>query len=166
VNSDLGEPLKAVRVDLDQDKVRALGLSTEAVQKTLQAAIAGAGVTTYRDRDLALDVVMRLDTAERTDLGRIANLPIATQSGPVALSQLGRVTAGSEPACSTSATGSRRSPSPPTSRASRPPTSPSASNPRSRRCAGPSAGASLVNGGSEEQSSINQRATMAAVPPR
>jgi multidrug efflux pump len=57
VNSDLGEPLKAVRVDLDQDKVRALGLSTEAVQQPLQAAIGGAGVTTYRDRDLALDVV-------------------------------------------------------------------------------------------------------------
>lgn len=165
VNSDLGEPLKAVRVDLDQDKVRALGLSTEAVQKTLQAAIAGAGVTTYRDRDLALDVVMRLDTAERTDLGRIANLPIATQSGPVALSQLGRVTASSEPAL--------------LYRRNRQATITIAADVEGEQATDLTkrlepqvealrrdlpAGASLVNGGSQEQSSINQRATMAAVP--
>ncbi|WP_170828762.1 efflux RND transporter permease subunit, partial [Sphingobium yanoikuyae] len=60
VNSDLGEPLKAIRIDLDQDKVRAIGLSTQAVQQSLQAAIGGAGTTSFRDRDLALDVVLRL----------------------------------------------------------------------------------------------------------
>ena len=39
VTDDLGEPLKTMRIELDQDKVRALGLSTETVAQSLQAAI-------------------------------------------------------------------------------------------------------------------------------
>ena len=165
VNSDLGEPLKAIRVDLDQDKVRALGLSTQAVQQSLQAAIGGAGTTSFRDRDLALDVVLRLSAAERTDLGRIANLPISTPNGAVPLAQLGHVSAGSEPAVIYQR--NRQ----PTITISADVEGEQASDLTKRiepqiealRRDLPS-GASIVKGGSEEQSSINQKATMAAVP--
>lgn len=165
VNSDLGEPLKVIRIDLDQEKVRTLGLSTQAVQQSLQAAIGGAGATSLRERDLSLDVVMRLSTNERTDLGRIANLPIATAQGSVPLSQLGRISAGSEPALlyqrnrlptitiaadvegeQASDLAKRLAPQIDGLRGELPP------------------GASIVMGGADEQSAINQRATMAAVP--
>ena len=165
VNNDRGEPLKAIRIALDQDKVRSLGLSTEAVQQSLQAAIGGAGTTSFRDADLALDVTMRLSDAERTDLSRIADLPIATPNGSVPLSQLGRVTAGNEPALlnqrnrlptitiaadvegeQASDLSQRLAPEVDKLRAALPP------------------GASIVMGGAEEQSAINQRSTMAAVP--
>jgi multidrug efflux pump len=165
VNSDLGEPLKAICVALDQEKVRALGLSTEAVQKTLQAALAGAPVTSYRDGDRALDVVMRLDTAERTDLGRIASLPIATPNGPVPLSQLGRVSAASEPALL------YRRDRQPTITVSADVEGEQASDLTKRLAPQVEAlrrelppGGSIVLGGAGEQSAINQRATMAAVP--
>ena len=165
VNSDLGEPLKAIRVDLDQDKVRSLGLSTQSVQQSLQAAIAGTGTTSFRDRDLGLDVILRLSKAERTDPGRIANLPIATPNGPVPLSQLGRVSASSEPAV--------------LYQRNRLPTITLSADVEGEQATDLTkriepqitalrnelpAGASIVNGGSEEQSAINQRATMAAVP--
>ncbi|WP_343698966.1 efflux RND transporter permease subunit [Caulobacter sp.] len=165
VNNDIGEPLKTVRVDLDQDKVRALGLSTQTVQQSLQAALGGVATTTFRDQDRALDVTMRLSSDERTDLGRIANLPIATPNGPVALAQLGQVSAGSEPALlnqrnrqptvtiaadveglQASDLAKQLKPEVDRLRAQLPP------------------GASIVMGGAEEQSAINQRATMAAVP--
>ena len=83
VTDDLGEPLKTMRIELDQDKVRALGLSTETVAQSLQAAIGGAVATTFRDGDRSLDVTMRLARAERTDLSRVYNLPIATAEGAV-----------------------------------------------------------------------------------
>nr|WP_317894258.1 efflux RND transporter permease subunit [uncultured Sphingomonas sp.] len=165
VNNDLGEPLKAIRIDLDQEKVRALGLSTQTVQQALQSAIGGTGTTAFRDRDLSLDVTLRLATAERTDLGRIANLPIATPQGPVPLSQLGRISAGGEPAL--------------LNQRNRLPTITIAADVEgeqatdlTRRLAPQveqlrrqlPAGASIVIGGAEEQSAINQRSTMAAVP--
>jgi multidrug efflux pump len=165
VNNDLGEPLKAVRIALDQDKVRGLGLSTEAVQQSLQAAIGGASTTSFRDRDLSLDVMLRLGDRERTDLGRIANLPISTPNGPVPLSQLGRVSAGGEPAL--------------LNQRNRQPTITIAADVEGEQASDLSkrlapeveelraqlpAGASIVMGGAEEQSAVNQRSTMAAVP--
>jgi len=56
VNSDLGEPLKAIRVALDQEKVRSLGLSTQAVQQSLQAAISGATASVSHWRALLYEV--------------------------------------------------------------------------------------------------------------
>ena len=53
-----------------------------------QAAIGGAVATTFRDGDRSLDVTMRLARAERTDLSRVYNLPIATAEGAVPLSRL------------------------------------------------------------------------------
>ncbi|MDK2770420.1 MAG: efflux RND transporter permease subunit [Sphingomonas sp.] len=165
VNRDFGEPLKVVRVDLDQEKVRGMGLSTQAVQQSLQAAIGGIGTTRFRDGDRALDVTMRLSTSERTDLGRIANLPISTANGPVPLAQLGRVSAASEPALlyqrnrlptitiaadvegeQATDLSKRLAPEVEKLRKALPP------------------GGSIVMGGAEEQSAINQQSTMAAVP--
>ncbi len=165
VSNDLGEPLKAIRVDLDQDKVRALGLSTKAVRQSLQAAISGVGTTALRDGDLAIDVIVRLNEAERTDPGRIATLPIATPQGPVPLAQLGRVHAASEPSVlyrrdrlptiTVSADVEGEQASDLTKRLD-----PAVAKLRARL----PAGASIVNGGSQEQSAINQQATLAAVP--
>ncbi|MBT0670928.1 efflux RND transporter permease subunit [Novosphingobium profundi] len=165
VNSDLGEPLKAIRVRLDQDKVRALGLSTKTVQQSLQTALSGAGTTTYRDRDLGLDVILRLDEAERTDPARIAMLPIATPQGTVPLAQLGHVEAASEPSVLYQRNGQ------PTITVSADVEGEQASELTRRiepeiaklRAQLP-AGASIVQGGSQEQSAISQRATLAAVP--
>ncbi|MCJ2183646.1 efflux RND transporter permease subunit [Novosphingobium sp. 1949] len=165
VSSDLGEPLKAIRVELDQDKVRALGLSTQAVQKSLQLALSGAGTTTLRDRDLGLDVILRLDEAERTDPGRIANLPIATPQGSIPLSQIGHVVAASEPSVLYQRNGQ------PTITVSADVEGEQASDLTARiapeidklRSSLPD-GAKITQGGSQEQSAINQRATMAAVP--
>lgn len=165
VTNDLGEPLKAIRVDLDQDKVRALGLSTKTVRQSLQAAISGVGTTTLRDGDLAIDVIVRLSEAERTDPGRIATLPIATPQGPVPLGQLGRVQAASEPSVlyrrdrlptiTVSADVEGEQATDLTKRLE-----PAVAKLRARL----PAGASIVAGGSQEQSAINQRATLAAVP--
>ena len=165
VTDDLGEPLKTMRIELDQDKVRALGLSTETVAQSLQAAIDGAVATTFRDGDRSLDVTMRLARAERTDLSRVYNLPIATAEGAVPLSQIGRIRPnaepsilywrGGQPTITVSADAEGVEPTEVMKRL--------APKLDDLRATLPD-GASIVVGGTQEQSAISQQATLAAVP--
>ena len=165
VTDDLGEPLKTMRIELDQDKVRALGLSTETVAQSLQAAIGGAVATTFRDGDRSLDVTMRLARAERTDLSRVYNLPIATAEGAVPLSQIGRIRPnaepsilywrGGQPTITVSADAEGVEPTEVMKRL--------APKLDDLRATLPD-GASIVVGGTQEQSAISRQATLAAVP--
>ncbi|PZR36701.1 efflux RND transporter permease subunit [Caulobacter segnis] len=93
VNTDYGDALKTVKVDVDQDKARALGVTSLNIEQALQAALEGAPITRYRTGDKSLPVVARLDAAERNRLDRLAQVNVATASGRmVPLSQVARLT--------------------------------------------------------------------------
>ncbi len=81
VNHDWGEQVKALRVQIDQDKARALGLSSQTLSRQLQTLISGAVVTEFRDNDRTLEVVARLNGAERTAVSQLENLMVQTSSG-------------------------------------------------------------------------------------
>jgi len=68
VNQDWGERIKRVQVDVDQDKARALGISSGQIKEALEASLSGTPITQYREQDQGIDVVSRLVAAERTDL--------------------------------------------------------------------------------------------------
>src|SRR6185436_18907921 len=51
VNQDWGERLKRLKVDVDQDKARALGLTSREIQTALQGSLSGTTVTQYREGD-------------------------------------------------------------------------------------------------------------------
>ncbi|KZE29714.1 efflux RND transporter permease subunit [Crenobacter luteus] len=92
VNNDWGEQLKALRVELDQDKARALGVSTQSLSRQLALLISGATVSEYREGDRTLAVVARLNPGERRDVAGLGDLTIQTATGrTVPLSQLGRI---------------------------------------------------------------------------
>jgi multidrug efflux pump len=97
VNQDWGERLKRVRVDVDQDKARALGISSRDVQSALQASLSGTTVTDYREGDKNIDVVARLVEAERTDLNNLKDARIYLREGKfVPVSQVARLSLDSE----------------------------------------------------------------------
>jgi multidrug efflux pump len=97
VNSDLGERLQTVRLIVDQDKARALGVTSKQVADTTQNSLSGHGITQYREGDQLIDVVTRLEGAERTDLDNIKDTKLYTRDGKyVALSQVARIELGSE----------------------------------------------------------------------
>lgn len=99
VNKDFGEPMKAVRIALDQDKARALGVTTASIDLSLEAAISGAPITTYREGDRSVLVVSRLQGPERNSLDRLAYLEVPTTSGrAVPISQVARLIPAFEPA--------------------------------------------------------------------
>ncbi len=91
------EMMPSVRLIVDQDRARALGLNVQDVGQTLQTLLSGATVTTVRQGTERVDVVARAVPAERLDLGRVADLTIATRGGiPVPLAQVARIEYGHE----------------------------------------------------------------------
>ena len=97
VNQDWGERLKRVRVEVEQDRARQLGITSHAIQTALQASLSGNTVTQYREADKGLDVVTRLVAPERTDLNNLKDAKIYLRNGKfVPVSQVARLTLDSE----------------------------------------------------------------------
>ena len=97
VNQDWGERLKRVRVDVDQDKARQLGITSHQIQDALQTSLSGSTVTQYREADKNIDVVARLIAPERTDLNNLKDARIYLRNGKfVPVSQVARLTLESE----------------------------------------------------------------------
>ncbi len=59
VNFDWNDRVKSVRVEIDQARARALGVSSQDVALTLQGWLVGATVTQFRENDQLIDVVWR-----------------------------------------------------------------------------------------------------------
>ncbi|GGY08668.1 efflux RND transporter permease subunit [Paludibacterium paludis] len=92
VDNNWGEEVKALHVDIDQDKARALGIGNQDLSRQLQMLISGAPVTQYREGDRNIQVVVRLDHGERQDVAGLGNLMIQTGTGRyVPLSQIGKI---------------------------------------------------------------------------
>jgi multidrug efflux pump len=81
VHLDWNEKSKSVRVQIDQDRARLLGVSSQEVAQALQAHQQGIVLTQYREGDQLIDIVWRADGSERGQLDRLADLPVPTQSG-------------------------------------------------------------------------------------
>jgi multidrug efflux pump len=93
VNLDWNEESLAVRAQLDQDKIKALGLSSDAVGRLAALQLSGATVTQFREDDLLIDVVLRTPRAEHREVDALAALPIGTFNGQsVTLGQVARFT--------------------------------------------------------------------------
>jgi len=93
--------MPSVKLVLDQDRVRALGLDPQTVSQSLQALVTGYTVTTVRDRIEKVGVVARATAAQRNDLGAIGDLTIMARNGvPVPLSQVAHIEFGHEDAIS------------------------------------------------------------------
>ena len=93
VQFDWDEKSKAIRVEIDQDKVRLLGLSSQELSTFLNTSLNGLTVTSYRERDKLIDVVMRGSADERAKLSYLQDLAVPTRSGKsVPLSQIANIT--------------------------------------------------------------------------
>jgi multidrug efflux pump len=93
VQFDWDEKSKTIKVAIDQDKVRLLGLSSQELSTFLNTSLNGLTVTYYRERDKLIDVVMRGAADERAKLSYLQDLAVPTRSGKsVPLSQIANIT--------------------------------------------------------------------------
>jgi multidrug efflux pump len=91
-NVDWGDRVLALRVDVDQEKARALGVSSQSVSRSAAAVISGLSIGQYRDNDRLIDVQLRAPSAERASLSSVGEIPLATAGGrSVPLSQVATV---------------------------------------------------------------------------
>lgn len=97
INEDWGERVKRVRVDVDQDKARTLGVSSVQIKAALQASLSGTPITQFREEDQSIAVMARLVAAERTDLNNLKDAKIYLRDGKfVPVSQVAHLTLDSE----------------------------------------------------------------------
>ena len=89
VNDNWNESVKVVRIDLDQEKLRALGVNSQLVMRAANTVLSGSVVGQFRTGDKLIDIVIRQPVEERATITALSNASVPTASGrPVPLSQL------------------------------------------------------------------------------
>jgi multidrug efflux pump subunit AcrB len=97
VNLTAGEPQRRVTVVVNQVEARALGMSSESVASEISALFAGSTVTTVRDGDRLVNVVVKGIEADRTSIATIGNLNLRGSDGrSVPLRQVATIEYGME----------------------------------------------------------------------
>lgn len=92
VQFDWNEQKKSIRLEVDQDRARSLGLTPQDIAQTLQTLLSGYTVTEYKEGIELVPVVARAVPEERLGLGTFEDLTIPTRSGAaVPISQVARV---------------------------------------------------------------------------
>jgi multidrug efflux pump len=86
------EQTPSLRLEVDQERARALGLTPQDISQNLATLLSGFTVTQVREGIEKVDVVARAAASERADLGRIADLTVVSRDGiPVPLGQIVKI---------------------------------------------------------------------------
>ncbi|GLO57139.1 resistance-nodulation-cell division efflux transporter [Pseudomonas putida] len=97
VHLDWEEPSKAVFLEIDQDRARALGVSTAQLSSFLQSSLTGTTVSQYREDNELIEILLRGTHKERSELANLGSLALPTDNGQsVALSQVATLEYGFE----------------------------------------------------------------------
>ncbi len=81
INYDWNEPSKAIRIEVDQDRARLLGISSQQLASNINAILSGQTITQVRDGTYLVDVVARAVPEERAKLETLRNLRIEGPNG-------------------------------------------------------------------------------------
>ncbi|HEY0488577.1 MAG TPA: efflux RND transporter permease subunit, partial [Telluria sp.] len=92
VNDNWNESVKVLRLDLDQAKMRALGVTSQSVMRVANTILSGTPVGQFREDNKLIDIVIRQPVEERSTLSALNETNVPTPSGrSVTISQVARV---------------------------------------------------------------------------
>ena len=98
VNDNWNESVKSVRLDIDQDKARALGVSSQQIAQAVRSISGGAVIGQFRDGDKLIDMILRQPATERASLNDLGNVEVpATTGRRIPLLQIAKVSMAWEP---------------------------------------------------------------------
>jgi multidrug efflux pump len=98
VNDNWNEQIKVLRLDVDQDKARALGVTSQSLAQSARTLLSGSNIGQYREGDKLIDIVLRQPLDERKAITDIANAYVPTANGrSVPLTQIAKVSFDWEP---------------------------------------------------------------------
>jgi len=93
VNFDWMEPARQIRININQDEARQLGVSSAALAGIMNAAVTGRAITQVRDDIYLVNVIARANDEQRVSLNTLSSLQVPTPSGRmVPLSQFATFT--------------------------------------------------------------------------
>ena len=81
VNDNWNESVKVLRLEVDQDKARALGVSSQSIAQASRVMQSGMTVGQFREDDKLIDIVLRQPEDERRAITDIGNAYLPTASG-------------------------------------------------------------------------------------
>ncbi len=97
VHLDWEEPSKVVYLSIDQERARALGVSSSSLSTFLQSSLSGNTVSQYREDNELIEILLRGTVRERQQLALLPSLSVPTDNGQsVALSQIATLKYGFE----------------------------------------------------------------------
>ncbi len=98
VHDDWLEPVPTMKLVVDQDRARALGVSSARIRQVLQASLSGAAIGDFREGEETVAIVLRQPDSERTLLSAVESTYVPSdQGGAVPISQLAKVVPALEP---------------------------------------------------------------------
>lgn len=93
VNDNWSEEVKSLHLDVDQDRARALGVTTEAMATASQTILSGLPIGQYRENNEQIPIMLRQPKEERDTITALTNTYIPTTNGQsIPLSQVARST--------------------------------------------------------------------------
>jgi multidrug efflux pump len=81
VNDNWNESVKVLRLEVDQSKARALGVTSQSIAQGSKIALSGSNVGQFREGDKSVDIVLRQPLEERNAISDIGNAYLPTASG-------------------------------------------------------------------------------------
>ncbi len=81
VNDNWNESVKVLRLEVDQSKARALGVTSQSIAQASRTILSGTTVGQFRESDKLIDIVLRQPQDERNAITDIANAYLPTSSG-------------------------------------------------------------------------------------
>jgi multidrug efflux pump len=97
VQFDWDEPSKVIRLTIDQNRARVLGITTQELSQFINTVLNGQAVTAYRERDKQIDVVVRGAREERVYMSIMKDLAVPVGRGrTVPLGQIAELSYGFE----------------------------------------------------------------------
>jgi len=81
VNDNWNEAVKVIRLEVDQSKARALGVSSQSIAQASRTLLSGSTVGQFREGDKLIDIVLRQPANERNAITDIGNAYMPTASG-------------------------------------------------------------------------------------
>jgi len=98
VNDNWNEQVKVLKLEVDQDKARALGVSSQSLAQSSRTLLSGSTIGQYREGDKLVDIVLRQPLEERHVITDIGNAYVPTSSGrSIPLTQVAKVSFDWEP---------------------------------------------------------------------
>ena len=81
VNDNWNEAVKVLRLEIDQSKARALGVTSQSIAQASKTALSGSNIGQFREGDKLIDIVLRQPLDERNAISDIGNAYLPTASG-------------------------------------------------------------------------------------